>query len=557
MRTPRTSDDRPGQVEPSAAPWAALVSEGGLEQVFAQAPVGIAVLDGREMRYTFANPRYQQIIGGRDPVGRRVIDIFPELAGSKIEAVIMNVLETAVPFVASDLLIRYDSQGTGEIDNYYDLVYHPLVTAAGVTHRVLVLALDVTVRHAIVAREHELAATSAARAAAEAGLAQLDDVFRQAPAFLAVYRGAAHVYAMANDAYYLLVGHGRDIIGKPLLEALPEVAGQGFDVALDRVLQTGEPFIAREMPVRLARTPGGPAEERMVSLSYVPLLDAAGDPVGVIAHGTDVTAHVVARREVERLLGESERARGEAESARQVADAARTDAETANRAKGQFLAVMSHELRTPLNAIGGYAELMEMGIRGPVSDQQRDDLQRIQLSQRHLLGLIDQVLEHARVGTATVSYHLTDVVVTRALDAAEGLVLPQLRARGLSFLVDPCDPSLTVRADAERVQQILLNLLTNAIKFTDAGGTIRIVCTANATQVAFAVTDTGVGIAADQRTTIFEPFVQVDATLTRTRSGVGLGLAISRDLARAMGGDVTVASDVGVGSTFTLTLPRR
>jgi len=251
---------------------------------------------------------------------------------------------------------------------------------------------------------------------------------------------------------------------------------------------------------------------------------------------------------VERLLAESERARAEAE-------AARADAEQANRAKGEFLAVMSHELRTPLNAIGGYAELMEMGLRGPVTEEQRADLARIQQSQRHLLGLINQVLNYTRVETGTVRYDLSDVPVGEALAAAEALIVPQVRARGLTYLLGGCDPALRVRADRDKLQQILLNLLTNAIKFTDAGGELRVACGTRGGAVEISVADTGVGIAADKLASVFEPFVQVDQRLTRPHEGVGLGLAISRDLALGMGGDLVAESTPGVGSTFTLTLP--
>ena len=244
--------------------------------------------------------------------------------------------------------------------------------------------------------------------------------------------------------------------------------------------------------------------------------------------------------------------RAEAEAA---LHAAREQAEAANRTKGEFLAVMSHELRTPLNAIGGYAELIEMGVRGPITDEQRSDLRRIQQSQRHLLGLINQVLNYTRVDTGTLTYEITDVPVREATAAAEALVVPQLRARHLDYTLGDCPASLVVRADRDKLQQVLLNLLTNAIKFTMPGGEVRVTCTGEGGLVAISVEDTGIGIAIDKLASVFEPFVQVDAKLTRANEGVGLGLAISRDLARGMGGDLAVQSRLGVGSTFTLTLP--
>jgi signal transduction histidine kinase len=219
--------------------------------------------------------------------------------------------------------------------------------------------------------------------------------------------------------------------------------------------------------------------------------------------------------------------------------------------------MMSHELRTPLNAIGGYAELIEMGVRGPVTEAQRTDLQRLQKSQRHLLGLINGVLNYAKIDAGAVSYEIGEVPLEETAATCEALVAPQVRAKGLAFHLGGC-AGVRVRADREKVQQILLNLLSNAVKFTERGGRIELACTLapDGATVRIAVRDTGWGIPAEKLHRVFEPFVQVDTELTRTQQGTGLGLAISRDLARGMGGDLTAESALGVGSTFTLTLPR-
>jgi PAS domain S-box-containing protein len=264
-----------------------------------------------------------------------------------------------------------------------------------------------------------------------------------------------------------------------------------------------------------------------------------------------------AAMERERVARESaERAKTEAEQATADAQRARALAEQANRAKSDFLAVMSHELRTPLNAIGGYAELIELGIHGPITPAQGDALERIQRSQRLLLGLVNQVLNYARVETGNVRYNLECVKLDEVLRTAEGSVASQMRAKNIRYEYTGCDSTLDVQADAEKLQQIVLNLLTNAVKFTDAGGAIGVSIERRHRVAAVHVTDTGIGIPADKFDVIFDPFVQVDARYTRTRDGVGLGLAISRDLARGMGGNLALTrSAEEVGSTFTLTLP--
>jgi signal transduction histidine kinase len=253
-------------------------------------------------------------------------------------------------------------------------------------------------------------------------------------------------------------------------------------------------------------------------------------------------------KEREQLLQAERDARAEAQRAQALA-------EQANRSKSEFLAVMSHELRTPLNAIGGYAELMQLGLHGAVNEGQAEALERIQRSQRHLLGLINQVLNYARLETGNVRYELTSVSVDDILRTADALVMPQMRAKGLRYAYLACEQNLTVRADSEKFQQIVLNLLTNAVKFTERGGQVRVECEAVGSNAVIMIHDTGIGIPAEKIDLIFDPFVQVDSNFTRTREGVGLGLAISRDLARGMSGELTANSVLGRGTTMALTLP--
>ena len=512
-------------------------SEARYRMLFDSLDEGFCVIDvlfdgDRPVDYRFveANPAFAHQTGLADAIGKRMRELAPAHEAHWFE-IYGRVALTGEPS-------RFEARAEA-LGRWYD-VYAFRVEPPG-QHRVAILFKDVTAQRAAAAERERLVR------ALEVERSRLAEVFEQAPAFLAVLRGPELVFEMVNGAYYQLIGH-REVIGKPLFEALPEVRNQGFEALLAGVLESGEPFVGRELPLLLARTPGAPPEQRVLNFVYLPLVDSDGTRVGIIAHGTDVTEQVVARREIERLYALEQRARSAAEEAYRVADAA-------SRAKGEFLAIMSHELRTPLNAIGGYAELMAMGIRGPVTPQQKEDLRRLQASQRHLLGLINEVLNYAKLGTGMVDYDIADVPLREALIAAESLVAPQARAKKQTLTVADCPPSLVARADGEKLRQILVNLLSNAVKFTPAGGRIDLSCAQEGSVARIRVADTGIGIPADKLDAIFDPFVQVRADLTRPHEGTGLGLAISRDLTRGMGGELCVESTQGRGSTFTVTLP--
>lgn len=238
------------------------------------------------------------------------------------------------------------------------------------------------------------------------------------------------------------------------------------------------------------------------------------------------------------------------------AEGLRSEAETSNRAKGEFLTRMSHELRTPLNAISGFVELIDMGLHGPVTALQHADLERIKESSNHLLVLITEILDYTQLSSGGARYRTTDV----AVPAVVGKVIDMLQSLAgqketVCELVS-CPAAAVARADPDRLEQIIINLVMNAIKHSPPGGHIRVECDALPDTILLRVTDTGPGIPADKLEAIFEPFMQVGPVYLRTEGGVGLGLTISRDLAVAMHGDLTVESTVGKGSSFTLTLPR-
>jgi PAS domain S-box-containing protein len=320
-----------------------------------------------------------------------------------------------------------------------------------------------------------------------------------------------------------------------------------------------------------------------VSLSVSPIRDRTGRIVGAAKIARDITEAKRLQRverenteQLQELAAELEQqveegqslqeeleqtneqlmsALDDATEARARADEARREAQEANAAKSQFLATMSHELRTPLNAIAGYVELLEMGIPGALNEQQRQYIARIKRSEETLLRVIEYVLCFAKLESGRIVFHFDEVPLNEFLQSFEAFIAPRLLAKGLGYRIENCEPDIVARIDRAKVEQIVLNLLSNAVKFTDRGEIV-LGCAVQDDTFRFRIQDTGTGIRAEMLASIFEPYVQGDGSFTRPVEGTGLGLSISRELARSMGGDITVESEVDAGSVFTLVLPR-
>jgi len=380
------------------------------------------------------------------------------------------------------------------------------------------------------------------------GALQLAQLRRQAAAALRESEGRFRtlvtassdaVYRMAPDWSEMRQLRGRDFIAdtdvpsRTWLETyIPPEDRDHVTRVIEQAVHTKSTF---ELEHRVKRKDG---KTGWTFSRAIPILDARGEIVEWFGTASDVTRRKLAE---EALVVKTRQA------------------QAANRAKSDFLAAMSHELRTPLNAIAGHAELLQIGLYGQLSGEQHEAIERIQRSERHLLALINDILNFAKLEAGRVEYRIEAVALSEIVADTMAMSEIQLRAKELRWSTNVAAGTV-VHADRERLKQVLLNLISNAVKFTNRGGEVAVATVSrddgSPARVHLRVSDTGIGIPRDKQDEIFDAFVQVHRNLTRATEGTGLGLTISRDLARGMGGDLRVRSREGVGSAFTLTLPR-
>ena len=371
----------------------------------------------------------------------------------------------------------------------------------------------------------------------------VQEAMRRSPLPFGITRGAEHTLVYANAALCRLAGIADcESPRVPIATVFTGAEGRALSALLDRTPRDRAELLDERIDASSERASRWQcnvwpviADNRRVKAVAIEIRESSPPD----------TALELQRQVAEQMLLGALRERG-------LAD----DAETADRAKTTFLRAMSHELRTPLNAILGYIDLLDLGLRGPVTEDQHADFARVRTNQQYLAAIITEILNFARGGSGSVSYAVSDVNGSDSLRHAIELIEPLIAQRGLVFDGITGDSTIVARADPEKVTQILVNLLSNAIKFTPAGGHISAECGAVGDAVTLSISDTGSGIAAAKLETIFEPFVQLKEGLADREGGIGLGLSISRDLGRAMKGDLTVESTEGKGTRFTLSLPR-
>jgi signal transduction histidine kinase/ActR/RegA family two-component response regulator len=363
-----------------------------------------------------------------------------------------------------------------------------------------------------------------------------NNLLEQAPVATALLTGPRHVFRLANPLYLQIVGR-TDIIGKGYLEAFPELAGTPAAAALDQVYETGEPFVTTEMPVPIDKSGTGTIEDCYFKFNVEPLRTPAGRVYGMMAVAADITPQVQARKALERAQEERE------QLVRQL--------ESASRAKDEFLAMLGHELRNPLSPILTALQLMRLrGVQG--ADRERAIIER---QVRHVVGLVDDLLDVSRITRGKIALRrerlrLADIVA-RAIEQASPLI--EERRHRLEVAVPD---TLALDGDAGRLAQVVSNIVTNAAKYTEPGGSITIDAGRRDDEVWLRVRDTGAGIGADILPRVFETFTQGRQPSDRSQGGLGLGLAIVKNLVDAHGGTVSLHSaGPGRGTECTVRLP--
>jgi signal transduction histidine kinase len=580
--------DSGGQGARTADRHARLSAKAALHRYMEQAPLPFAITRGARHGLVYANAAFCRLAGLADngALGAPITEAFTGTRKSALSA----ILDRAFRGAAERLDARIDAEREGGTS--WKCAVWPVIASDGRPEGLGIELRETAKSDDALDLQRQVAEQMLLGALRERGLAEDAEAARRRAAFLAE---AGRLLAESVDQSSTLIALTR--LALPTLGSwcIVDLLGEGGVVQRLGIFHPDpeKQKLAHELEARWAPEPDDPfgAAAMLRSTRTIAITNDIEAAIASTAHGAE-NLDILRQLGIGSLLTVPLEARGkllgaitfisthrdrpystaEVQLAEDLADRGalaldnaqlydnalvlQQSAETANRAKTAFLGAMSHELRTPLNAIGGYVELLDMGLRGPVTEEQHADLARVKINQQHLLVLITEILNYAHVGGGHASYNVTDFNANDTLVRAVDLLEPLILQRGLAYDLIACDHGIVARGDPEKVTQILVNLLSNAIKFTPAGGSISISCDATDDVVYLHISDTGIGIPADKFETIFEPFVQLKEALADREGGVGLGLAISRDLGRAMNGELSVESTEGKGSRFTLSLPR-
>jgi PAS domain S-box-containing protein len=523
----------------------------------------------RELRYVWANAAYARVTSSKvdDLIGRHLLDVFPNDPhdpdndqARRLRESFERVIATGASDTLAFIPYRIERPTPGGPvleERYWSATHTPIVGDDGEVAFVLQHTVDVTELHQL----RQAAQPPDAQddtSQIEAGVLQraqrveeksitLDEerrhlrrLFEQAPGFMVFLRGSDHVVELANHAYLQLIGH-REIVGKTVRAALPELEGQGFYELLDRVYASGETYVGRGVRTLLQRHPGADLDEVFLDFVYQPIVDPRGTVTGIFVQGHDMTQQKRLEMLRERLLEREQ--------------AARADAEHANRLKDEFLATLSHELRTPLNALLGWARILRTTPMDAAGQQRALDV--IERNAAVQTQLVQDILDVSSIITGKLRLNVRSLDIGDVISAAIDTVKPAAEAKGVSIRHTGVR-SASASGDAERLQQVVWNLLANAVKFTPAGGAVQVALADGHDGVQLTITDSGIGIAPELLPHVFERFRQGESGGERGHRGLGLGLSIVKHVVEAHGGSVEASSGGrGHGATFTIRLPRR
>jgi signal transduction histidine kinase len=527
-----------------------------LENLIEHTPAGIAYLD-KHLVWRIINPIFEQISQAparQEFIGRYIFDVLPGTE-AQIEGLLRGVLETGVPYRASNFEYVYERDGQ-KVVTYWDFIYQPVILdpAKGV-EGILVLAHDTSKhveqelerqRHAeaLQAQQADLSLVNAQlQAQAQALLEQkafVESIIYNTPAAIA-YLDRELLIRISNQANSQFLGIPNElIVGRHIQDVLP---GGGKQLAglFRNVLETRKPHTETDYELTY-HMPDGTERTTYWDFGYYPVvLNDADGAVGVLSVSQEVSVRVERDRERQKALSRGERLRAMEES---------------DRLKDQFLGILSHELRTPLNAILGFGSILADGVAGELKPEQAKYVGKILDSSDVMLGLVDDLLDMSRVQAGKFALDRQTIEVAPLVRSTLANLAAEAMKKGHSLVNEVPVTLPPVKADPRRVSQVLSNLVTNAVKYTPEGGTIRVRAKVQGEGLCVEVADTGLGVSADQQTRIFQAFTQVDMTNTRAKGGVGLGLSIVKALVEAHGGEVGVSSrGEGEGSTFWFTLP--
>lgn len=465
------------------------------------------------------NDAYAEIMGAKHPngLGQRFEDVWSEIWVDLLPIIEQALQGHAVYY--EDLPFTVNRTGKAE-QTWFTFSYSPVRDEDGLVRGMFCAVKETTEQ--VLAEKHR---------AAE--LIRLQNLFQQAPNMIAILRGPNHIFDIANDAYMQHIGH-REIIGKPLREALPELAGQGFFELLDQAYATGKPCFGNELPVMLQRQAGNGLEERFVNFIYQPTFDYRGSVTGIFVEGSDVTESV----KTYRALQQSE-----------------DELRAANRRKDEFLAMLAHELRNPLAPISTAASLLRISSSNEAVVQKSSEVIKRQVD--HMTELVDDLLDVSRVTRGLITLQEEVLNVESLLDGAIEQVRPLINARHHNLVVHWPQTQLLIKGDRTRMVQVFANILNNAAKYTPENGHLEISVADNREHVEVSFQDNGLGISQSLLPHVFNLFTQAERSPDRAQGGLGLGLSLVKSLVELHGGEVWAISDgPGKGSRFTVRLPR-